>query len=610
MLMLIQAGISCKWANDGHRLLLEYFDAICSSPSQIYHSALPFSPSSSQFHKYYTTELTQEVRVVKGLPAEWGMCSRTVILDDRPYALVYWKNTVAVGLGSRDIILLDGITGSQAAVLSGHTNWVKSLAFSSDGTSLVSGSCDKTIKLWDVQTGGVVKTFHGHTDAVLSVSISVDCTMITSGSSDKTIHLWDVQTRGCHCIIELQDPVGCVSFSPTNTQHFVSASAGKIQQWDIKGHWIKPMYEGLHTTSSDHVAFSTDNIWLISCQGADVVIQNSDSGAIVAKLHVDSGNATCCCFSPDGNLIAVAAGDTIYIWNVTSPGPHLIKTLVGHTNHISSLVFSSPSSLISSSYDKSVKFWQISALSADSDVTKSKSTPLPSPPIKSITLWAKDGIVISSDWDGVMRIWDISTGFRRASFQVPTEDPHQSDIRLIDSRLIFVWQANRKIHIWDVEKKKLLQTITGSIRNVEDIRISGDRSKIFCLSWSSVQAWSIQTGEVVGEVGLEICGHQRYLVVDGSRVWVHSPSWKPLGWDFGGSSPVQLSCILSLHHDSTKLWNVDLSRIEDTVTGKVFFQLAGRFANPVDVQWDEQYLVAGYESGEVLILDFNHMPLQ
>jgi len=46
--------------------------------------------------------------------------------------------------------------------------------------------------------------------------------------------------------------------------------------------------------------------------------------------------------------------------------------------------------------------------------------------------------------------------------------------------------------------------------------------------------------------------------------------------------------------------------MRDIVTGEVGFQLAGRYANPVDSWWDGQYLVAGYESGEVLILDFHH----
>ena len=47
--------------------------------------------------------------------------------------------------------------------------------------------------------------------------------------------------------------------------------------------------------------------------------------------------------------------------------------------------------------------------------------------------------------------------------------------------------------------------------------------------------------------------------------------------------------------------------IKNTETGKEVFQLRERYAKPTDVWWDGQYLVAGYESGEVLILDFHHM---
>ena len=192
MLTSIQAGGSCKWVNDSQRLLLEFFDTICAAPSHVYHTALPLSPLS-WLHESYSVELSQEVKVVKGLPTEWGMCFRTVTLGTTLWAIAHWKDTIAVGCWSGDITVLDGITGSQTAVLSGHTYVVTSLTFSSDGTLLVSGSRDDTVKLWDVQTGGVIKTFRGHTDCVLSVAISADCTMIISGSSDKTIHLWDIQ---------------------------------------------------------------------------------------------------------------------------------------------------------------------------------------------------------------------------------------------------------------------------------------------------------------------------------------------------------------------------------------------------------------------------------
>jgi hypothetical protein len=49
----------------------------------------------------------------------------------------------------------------------------------------------------------------------------------------------------------------------------------------------------------------------------------------------------------------------------------------------------------------------------------------------------------------------------------------------------------------------------------------------------------------------------------------------------------------------------DLPGIEDTITGKKVLQLPSRYSKPGDAQWDGQYLVAGYSTGEVLILDCN-----
>jgi len=224
------AGTSCEWANDSRRFLLENFNTIHNSPSQIYHSALPFLPSSSWLHKHYGIEFLQEVRVLQGLPARWGECSRTVSMGGPMKGISSWNDTIAVGFGYGDIVTLDAITGSQTATFSGHTDEVKSVTFSSDGKSLVSGSSDKTVKLWDVQTGGVVATFIGHTSSVFSVSISVDHTTIATGSYDKTLRLWDIQTGECLHVMKQMGIVRLVSFSPTDPQYFLSMSWGNVSQ--------------------------------------------------------------------------------------------------------------------------------------------------------------------------------------------------------------------------------------------------------------------------------------------------------------------------------------------------------------------------------------------
>jgi WD40 repeat protein len=512
------------------------------------------------------------------------------------------------------------------AVLSGHTDDVRSLAFSPDGTSLVSGSDDKTLILWDIQTGGVVKTFHGHTDAVTSTSISSDCTIIASGSVDKTIHLWDIQTGECHHVIGQEEEVDWVCFSPTDPQHLISASGGTVKQRDINGHQIKSTYKGRHPI------FSPDGTCFVSCRRKVAVVRNSDSGSIMAKYPPDSNDSDDdpdgdsgdnswedfdhCCFSPDGGLIAFAAKNPIYVWDITGSYPCLVGTFTHQTGNINSITFSS-SSLVSASIGRSVGIWQIGTPSTDPAAANTSSTPLTSAKIRSITLQAKDSIAISSDDAGVARVWDLSTGLCKAFFQTPAKGDTDRDAQMIDGRLILIWHGEREreeeIYIWDTEKGEPLQTVEAHFR-VRDLRISGDGSKVFCLNGKLIQAWSTCTGEAVGEVGLEGWSYlpAKHVYISGSRICVHYYGIPSQEWDFGisGSSPVLLSNTSSEKPclcPSWNLWSDDSSEVRDTDTGKRAFQLFGRHAKPSSAQWDDQYLVAGYPSGEVLILDCNHL---
>ena len=437
----------CNWTNDSQRFLLEHFDTIHDSPCQIYHSALPFCPSSSWLHKCYSAELLNEVKIVRGLPADWGTCVRTVTLDHEVLTMSYLKNAVALGLMDGNIIILSAITGSQTGVLSGHSDHVSSVTFSSDGTLLVSGSFDKAIKLWDMQTGGVVKTFSGHDSWVLSVCISADSTVIASGSYDMTICLWNINMGECYCVIRQKDWVHYVSFLPASSQYLMSATSKTIQQWDINGHKVGPEYTGFK------ISFSLNGSQFALCNDSVVTVQNAESKAIITKFQMEIVNFQCCCFSPDGRLIAASAGSTAYVWNISSSDPHPIETFVGHHGFIQSIAFSSPSSLISVSDDKSVKFWHIGTSSVDSIEADSESIAYHLVNAWSITLQGMEGIIVTNDSDGVVRIWDILTNSCKKSCQIPFEGYNKRDFCLIDGRLTVVWVGEGNIHIWDAEKQ-------------------------------------------------------------------------------------------------------------------------------------------------------------
>ncbi|TAF04316.1 MAG: hypothetical protein EAZ78_09570, partial [Oscillatoriales cyanobacterium] len=83
---------------------------------------------------------------------------------------------------------------SVVRTLTGQSYRVKSLAISPDGQTLVSGSFDKTIKIWQLSTGRELRTLTGHSSEVNSVAISPDGQTLVSGSYDSTIKIWQLST--------------------------------------------------------------------------------------------------------------------------------------------------------------------------------------------------------------------------------------------------------------------------------------------------------------------------------------------------------------------------------------------------------------------------------
>jgi WD40 repeat protein len=142
--------------------------------------------------------------------------------------------------------------------LEGHSNLVRSVAFSGDGQTLASGSADRTIKLWDIKSGVELQTLKGHSGSVSFLAFSGDGQTLASGSQDYTIQLWDTKTgRELQRLTGHSDSVWSVAFSGDG-QTLASGSINNITKlWDIKtGAELEPvtntLYSEGHTSTKSH----------------------------------------------------------------------------------------------------------------------------------------------------------------------------------------------------------------------------------------------------------------------------------------------------------------------------------------------------------------------
>ena len=204
------------------------------------------------------------------------------------------------------IWLYDAQTCQELSLLTGHTDWVGSIAFRPDGKILASGSSDNTIRLWDIHAGKQQQTLEGHTDDVRSVTFSSDGSILASGSWDSTIRLWDAHTGQHKATLEehtreVNLMVSSTAYSPVDNRTLASVDTGGIWLWDVDTRQRRTIWQPafLEERLIESIVFSPDGKTLASGdEGGYIQLWNMDTGEHKQTLKKETGTVYSVVYSP------------------------------------------------------------------------------------------------------------------------------------------------------------------------------------------------------------------------------------------------------------------------------------------------------------------------
>ena len=265
-------------------------------------------------------------------------------------------STLVSGSSDSMIRFWDTRTGRNTKTLDNMSSDV--LAYSADGSKIAVATGQ--IRLLNARTGQVQQTLSGHTSDVHRMAFSSDGSTLVSASWDGAIHFWNISTGSHRLTIEGHFNFGASTLSPNGKTIATTSDAGIFLWNTFNGKFSKALGVGKPNYVSTVIAYSPDgNTLAIHSWDREPQIHllNSWTGRVKKTLRYQGESASFIAFSPDGKMLASGSWEgTIHLWNARTG--KLQKTLTGHTREISSLVFSPDSKVLASgSWDGAVRLW-------------------------------------------------------------------------------------------------------------------------------------------------------------------------------------------------------------------------------------------------------------
>ncbi|TFK97743.1 hypothetical protein BDV98DRAFT_607426 [Pterulicium gracile] len=416
----------------------------------------------------------------------------TIFVNSPVFSVAFSPDGTRVVSGSWDnsLRIWDTSTGEEKHKLDGHTESVYSVAFSSDGTRVVSGSCDNSLRIWDASTGEEKHKLNGHTSAVNSVAFSLDGTQVVSGSRDNSLRIWNASTgEEKHKLNGHTGAVYSVAFSSDGTQVVSGSYDNSLRIWDTLTGEEKHKLDG-HTESVFSVAFSPDGTQVVSGSWNNSLrIWDALIGKEQHKLNGHTEQVNSVAFSPDGTRVVSGSRDnSLRIWD-TLTGEEKHK-LDGHKGAVYSVAFSPDGTqVVSGSYDNSLRIWD--TLTGEEKHKLDGHTES----VYSVAFSPDGTQVVSGSLDASVRIWDTSTGEEKHKLNGHTSAVN-SVAFLPDGTRVASGSDDKSVRIWDISTGEEKHKLEGHTEAVASVAFSPDGARVASGAHNkSVRIWDTSTGK-------------------------------------------------------------------------------------------------------------------
>ena len=311
------------------------------------------------------------------------------------------------------------------------------------GVNIVSGSWDKTLRVWDINSGECVQKLEGHEDSIICITVLPDGSLV-SGSRDNNLYIWkNNSTEYPQALKGHEDSVTCTALLPD-------------------GRLVSGSYD------------NTLRVWDIS------------SGKCIQILKGHEAYLTCITVLPNGYVVSGSLDKTVRIWDINRG--ECLHTLQGHTDCVTCVIVLPNEHVISGSRDSTLRIWDTNSGKCLKTLNGHESS------VTCMTI-LHDGRVVSGSVDKTLRVWDI-----RSRKCIQTLVGHEASVTCVtglpDGRVISgSGSSDKTLRVWDVQSGKCLQTLKGHKNTIICMTLLPDGRIVSGSDDNTLRVWDLNKGE-------------------------------------------------------------------------------------------------------------------